>query len=163
QTTAQIKSAVQTYSSNRAAQYERAKAQVAQVLTAQMSPEEQAAFQQKSDSEKQQYYKQHSSEYRQLDQQAGSWGTGGSNNRAVNAATTAITGLLGGQSLQQAAVNAGSPYAAEAIGNTFSEHGSLPNGWAWLAAHGALGAITAQANGGNAGAGALSAAGAELV
>ncbi|RRD88363.1 hypothetical protein, partial [Conchiformibius steedae] len=33
QTTAQIKSAVQTYSSNRAAQYERAKAQVAQVLT----------------------------------------------------------------------------------------------------------------------------------
>ncbi|RRD88664.1 DNA/RNA non-specific endonuclease, partial [Conchiformibius steedae] len=33
----------------------------------------------------------------------------------------------------------------------------------WLAAHGALGAITAQANGGNAGAGALSAAGAELV
>ena len=43
------------------------------------------------------------------------------------------------------------------------KHGSLPNGWAWLLSHGALGALNAKVNGGNATAGALSAAGAELV
>lgn len=163
QATAQIQSAVKTYNENRIAQYEQEKAQIAQIPTAQMSPEEQEAFKQKSDSEKEQYYKQHSTTYQQLDQQADSWGTGGANSRAVNVATTAIIGLLGGQNLQQVAMNAGSPYLAETIGNTLSEHGSMPNDWAWLLAHGALGAITAEANGGNATAGALSAAGAELV
>lgn len=163
QATAQIQSAVKTYNENRIAQYEQEKAKIAQILTAQMSPEEQEAFKQKSDSEKKQYYKQHSTTYHQLDQQADSWGTGGTNSRAVNAATTTITGLLGGQNLQQAAMNAGSPYLAETIGNTLSEHSSMPNGWACLLSHGALGALNAKVNGGNATAGALSAAGAELV
>ncbi len=163
QATAQIQSAVKTYNENRIAQYEQEKAQIAQILTAQMSPEEQEAFKQKSDSEKEQYYKQHSTTYHQLDQQADSWGTGGANSRAVNAATTALTGILGGQSVSQVAVNTASPYAAQAIGATFSEHGSLPNGWAWLLSHGALGALNAKVNGGNAVSGAVSAAAAEAV
>ena len=52
QATAQIQSAVKTYNENRIAQYEQEKAQIAQILTAQMSPEEQEAFKQQSDSEK---------------------------------------------------------------------------------------------------------------
>ncbi|PIT09871.1 hypothetical protein BGI30_06465 [Snodgrassella alvi] len=79
----------------------------------------------------------------------------------MNAVTSAVTGILGGQSSLQAATNALAPYAAELIGQQFG-HGENQNQAAQLVAHALVGAISASVNGGNAAAGAVGASAAEL-
>ncbi|MCU1064504.1 hemagglutinin repeat-containing protein [Stenotrophomonas maltophilia] len=91
------------------------------------------------------------------------WGTGGEYNRALNAVTTALVGGAAGQGAGQVASNALAPYAAYFIGSTLDpNHGSDPNATLQLLSHAVLGALLAEANGGNAGTGAVSAAGGEL-
>uniref|UniRef100_UPI000AAA9A8C VENN motif pre-toxin domain-containing protein n=1 Tax=Stenotrophomonas maltophilia TaxID=40324 RepID=UPI000AAA9A8C len=91
------------------------------------------------------------------------WGTGGEYNRALNAVTTALVGGVAGQGAGQVASNALAPYAAYFIGSTLDpNHGSDPNATLQLLSHAVLGALLAEANGGSAGTGAVSAAGGEL-
>ncbi|MDO4907530.1 hemagglutinin repeat-containing protein [Neisseria sp.] len=90
------------------------------------------------------------------------WETGGSKTRALNAGTTLITGILGGQSEVQAAVNSASPYTAAIIGQTFGQNGSHPNEGLQLLAHAVNSGVLATVNGGSFEAGAVSGAGSEL-
>ncbi|UOO87655.1 VENN motif pre-toxin domain-containing protein [Neisseria arctica] len=90
------------------------------------------------------------------------WETGGSKARALNAGTTLITGILGGQSEVQAAVNTASPYTAQLIGQTFGQNGSHPNEALQLIGHALNSGILATVNGGSFEAGAVSGAGSEL-
>ncbi|WP_269768631.1 VENN motif pre-toxin domain-containing protein [Neisseria weixii] len=90
------------------------------------------------------------------------WETGGRKVRALNAGTTLITGILGGQSEIQAAVNSASPYTAQLIGQTFGQNGSHPNEALQLLAHAVNSGVLAVVNGGSFEAGAVSGAGSEL-
>ncbi|WP_372485794.1 hemagglutinin repeat-containing protein [Stenotrophomonas sepilia] len=91
------------------------------------------------------------------------WGDGGEYSRALGAVTTALVGGVAGQGAGQVASNALAPYAAYFIGSKLdSNHGSDPNATLQLLSHAVLGALLAEANGGNAGTGAVSAAGGEL-
>ncbi|NMT33244.1 hypothetical protein HGQ62_01105 [Stenotrophomonas maltophilia] len=84
-------------------------------------------------------------------------------NRALNAVTTALVGGVAGQGAGQVASNALAPYAAHFIGSTLDpNHGSDPNATLQLLSHAVLGALLAEADGGSAGTGAVSAAGGEL-
>lgn len=95
--------------------------------------------------------------------EAQKWATGGSYSRALDAVTTAIVGSVAGQGGSQVGANALAPYAAEFIGSQFDpNHGSDPNATLQLVSHALLGALLAEANGGNAGNGAVAAAGGEL-
>ncbi|WP_341272369.1 EndoU domain-containing protein [Neisseria meningitidis] len=85
---------------------------------------------------------------------------GGKHSRALNAGITLATGLLGGQSGLQSAVNAAAPYASEAIGRTFG-HGENKNETAQAIGHFLLGAAIARVNGGNFAAGGSAAVAAE--
>ena len=98
--------------------------------------------------------------YRKADAEAQNWGVGGKHSRALNAGTTLATGLLGGQSGLQSAVNAAAPYASEAIGRTFG-HGENKNETAQAIGHFLLGAAVARVNGGNFAAGGSAAVAAE--
>nr|WP_306738643.1 VENN motif pre-toxin domain-containing protein [Acinetobacter nosocomialis] len=80
------------------------------------------------------------------------WGMGGDQSRALNAVTTVITGVLGGQTDIQVAANTLAPYAAQQIGEKFG-HGEDKNKAAQLASHAILGATLAYLNGGNPAAG----------
>ncbi|NUE67588.1 VENN motif pre-toxin domain-containing protein, partial [Snodgrassella sp. ESL0253] len=115
----------------------------------------------RGEAEKQKILRDISKDYRTADEQAQSWGIGGGKSRALNAVTSAVTGILGGQTNLQAATNALAPYAAELIGKQFG-HGDNQNQAAQLVAHALLGAISASINGGNAAAGAVGASAAEL-
>ncbi|MGE4802900.1 hemagglutinin repeat-containing protein, partial [Yersinia hibernica] len=84
-------------------------------------------------------------------------GTGGSVQRAMQAATAAIQGLAGGN-MAQALTGASAPYLAEVI-----KAGTGDNQAANAMAHAVLGAVTAYASGNNALAGAAGAATAELM
>ncbi|CNI97436.1 adhesin/hemagglutinin [Yersinia frederiksenii] len=84
-------------------------------------------------------------------------GTGGSVQRAMQAATAAIQGLAGGN-MAQALSGASAPYLAEVI-----KAGTGDNQVANAMAHAVLGAVTAYASGNNALAGAAGAATAELM
>ncbi len=91
------------------------------------------------------------------------WGDGGEYSRALGAVTTALVGGVAGQGAGQVASNALAPYAAYFIGSKLdSNHGSDPNAALQLLSHAVLGALLAEANGGSAGTGAVSAAGGEL-
>ena len=84
-------------------------------------------------------------------------------NRALNAVTTALVGGEAGRGAGQVASNALAAYAAYFIGSRLDpNHGSDPNATLQLLSHAMLGALLAEANGGNAGTGAVSAAGGEL-
>ena len=85
---------------------------------------------------------------------------GGKHSRALNAGTTLATGLLGGQSGLQSAVNAAAPYASKAIGRIFG-HGENKNETAQAIGHFLLGATIVRVNGGNFAAGGLAAVAAE--
>ncbi len=91
------------------------------------------------------------------------WGDGGEYSRALSAVTTAVVGGVGGQGAGQVASNALARYAAYLIGSKLDpNHGSDPNATLQLLSHAVLGALLAEANGGSAGTGAVSAAGGEL-
>ncbi|MCO6509137.1 MAG: VENN motif pre-toxin domain-containing protein [Snodgrassella sp.] len=125
------------------------------------NPELWQDYNQLSEDKKQLVLRETSKDYRTADEQAQSWGIGGGKSRALNAVTSAVTGILGGQTNLQAATNALAPYAAELIGKQFG-HGDNQNQAAQLVAHALLGAISASVNGGNAAAGAVGASAAEL-
>ena len=125
------------------------------------NPELWQDYNQLSEDNKQLVLRETSKDYRTADEQAQSWGIGGGKSRALNAVTSAVTGILGGQTNLQAATNALAPYAAELIGKQFG-HGDNQNQAAQLVAHALLGAISASVNGGNAAAGAVGASAAEL-
>ncbi|UOO87161.1 VENN motif pre-toxin domain-containing protein [Neisseria arctica] len=99
--------------------------------------------------------------YNQAEQSAKDWGIGGSNSRALNAVTTVVTGALGGQSGLKTATNALAPYAAETIGQTFGQNGSNPNEAAQLLSHAILAGVVAATNGGDFTTGAVAGTGAE--
>lgn len=91
------------------------------------------------------------------------WGDGGEYSRALSAVTTAVVGGVAGEGAGQVASNALAPYAAYFIGSKLDpNHGSDPNATLQLLSHAVLGALLAEANGGSAGTGAVSAAGGEL-
>ncbi|WP_180297120.1 hemagglutinin repeat-containing protein, partial [Snodgrassella communis] len=113
------------------------------------NPELWQDYNQLSEDKKQLVLRETSKDYRTADEQAQSWGIGGGKSRALNAVTSAVTGILGGQTNLQAATNALAPYAAELIGKQFG-HGDNQNQAAQLVAHALLGAISASINGGNA-------------
>jgi filamentous hemagglutinin len=95
--------------------------------------------------------------------EAQKWATGGSYSRALDAVTTALVGSVSGQGNTQVVSNALAPYAAQFIGSKFDpNHGSDPDATLQLISHALLGALLAEANGGNAGNGAAAAAGGEL-
>ncbi|PIT08543.1 hypothetical protein BGI31_05445 [Snodgrassella communis] len=125
------------------------------------NPELWQDYNQLSEDKKQLVLRETSKDYRTADEQAQSWGIGGGKSRALNAVTSAVTGILGGQTNLQAATNALAPYAAELIGKQFG-HGDNQNQATQLVAHALLGAISASVNGGNAAAGAVGASAAEL-
>ncbi|WP_180296014.1 DNA/RNA non-specific endonuclease [Snodgrassella communis] len=125
------------------------------------NPELWQDYNQLSEDKKQLVLRETSKDYRTADEQAQSWGIGGGKSRALNAVTSAVTGILGGQTNLQAATNALAPYAAELIGKQFG-HGDNQNQAAQLVAHALLGAISASVNGGNAAAGAVGTSAAEL-
>jgi filamentous hemagglutinin len=77
--------------------------------------------------------------------------------------TTALVGGVAGQGAGQVASNALAPYAAYFIGSKLDpSHGSDPNATLQFLSHTVLGALLAEANGGSAGTGAVSATGGEL-
>ena len=91
------------------------------------------------------------------------WGIGSQNGRALEAVTTLLVSVVSGQGSGQVAANALAPYAAQLIGDKFdTNHGSDPNAALQLLSHALLGALLAEANGGNAANGAGAAAGGEL-
>lgn len=118
------------------------------------------AYAKLDETERQNILINYSETYRKADAEAQNWGVGGKHSRALNAGTTLATGLLGGQSGLQSAVNAAAPYASEAIGRTFG-HGENKNETAQAIGHFLLGAAIARVNGGNFAAGGSAAVAAE--
>ena len=92
---------------------------------------------------------------------AASWGPTGENTRALKVVTGLLVGGVSGQGASQLAANASAPYAAEAIGDYFTQPGH-ENHTAQLLSHAVLGGILAAANGTNATAGASAGASGEL-
>ncbi|MFC5476383.1 hemagglutinin repeat-containing protein [Paraherbaspirillum soli] len=89
------------------------------------------------------------------------WGPTGDYTRAMKVVTGVLVGGGVGQGVGQIAANAGAPYAAEAIGDYFSQPGH-DNQTAQLLSHAVLGAVLAVANGSSAAAGAGAGASGEL-
>lgn len=148
-TSKQVAADVQAYQSNKAAQ----------TYYDGLSTEQKKAFNALSAEQRDAVLTANSPDY----DNAKKWGTGGDYNRALNAVTTALVGGVAGQGAGQVASNALAPYAAYFIGSRLDpSHGSDPNATLQLLSHAVLGALLAEANGGSAGTGAVSAAGGEL-
>ena len=92
---------------------------------------------------------------------AASWGPTGDNTRALKVVTGLLVGGVSGEGISQLAANASAPYAAQAIGDYFTQPGH-ENQTAQLLTHAVLGGILAAANGTNAAAGASAGAAGEL-
>ena len=162
QATATIAGAVQTFSQNQAKEAQKAQ-EAAQTEFEQTlknsNPEGYAAYQKLDDSSKQNILLA-DSKYAQAYNAARDWGLGGSNSRLLNAATTLVTGVLGGQTNLQVAANTVAPYAAQAIGQAVG-HGDNKNEAAQAVGHMLLGAALAYANHANPVAGGVAAVAAE--
>ena len=162
--TATIMQSVRTFSSDMANKAAKERLEAREQAEQEMynnNPELWQEYNELTESEKQLVLRETNKEYQAADDQAQSWGIGGNKSRALNAVTTAITGILGGQTNMQVLTNTLAPYASELIGRKFG-HGEDQNKAAQLLAHAILGAVTASVNGGNAAAGAAGATGAEL-
>ena len=150
QSTATIASAVRTFSGNmaqKAALEQEATRQETLDDWAQHQPEQLAKYNSKeTEAEKTNFLLENSPSFQTAYETKASWGIGGSNSRALNAATTLITGALGGQTDLQAAANALAPYAAAGIGQQFG-HGDNQNEAAQAVSHFVLGATLAYING----------------
>ncbi len=162
QATATIAGAVQTFSQNQAKEAQKAQ-EAAQTEFEQTlknsNPEGYAAYQKLDDSSKQNILLA-DSKYAEAYNAARDWGLGGSNSRLLNAATTLVTGVLGGQTNLQVAANTVAPYAAQAIGQAVG-HGDNKNEAAQAVGHMLLGAALAYANHANPVAGGVAAVAAE--
>ena len=126
-----------------------------------LTPEQLAAFNNLSTKEQQEALRVGSDSYNQAFTQVNDWSKGGDSRRALDAVSAAIASYGGGLSAGQLATNALAPYAASLIGDQFG-HGENRNEALQLLSHAVLGAVLAQVNGGDATAGAVGAAGAEL-
>ncbi|KQG94627.1 hypothetical protein APC57_10570 [Acinetobacter baumannii] len=153
--TSTIAAASRTYAQDQIKNTAAEKEAIGKQIASQLSPEEQAAINKMSATDKDNYLSQYGiydaalANEKAVTQQ---WGMGGDKSRALNAVTTAITGALGGQTDLQVAANALAPYAAQQIGKEFG-HGEDKNKAAQLASHAILGTTLAYLNGGNPAAG----------
>ncbi len=118
----------------------------------QLSPEDQEKFKTLGTTVKEAYLSENIPGYAEAltNQKAvtATWGIGGNGSRAVNAVTTALTAVLGGQTDLQMVTNTLAPYAAQVIGKEFG-HGEDKNTAAQLISHAILGATLAYINGGD--------------
>lgn len=153
--TSTIAAASRTYAQDQIKNAAAEKETIGKQIASQLSPEEQIKLKEMSASDKDAYLAQYGvydaalANEKAVTQQ---WGMGGNKGRALNAVTTVITGVLGGQTDIQVAANALAPYAAQQIGEKFG-HGEDKNKAAQLASHAILGATLAYLNGGNPAAG----------
>lgn len=150
--TSTIVAATRTYSQNQQAKAnveKQAKEQVAlDELKAQGGADWDAYQNLETPAAQEDFLKSKNTDYKTAAESAQAWGIGGSNSRALNAVTMAITGALGGQTDLQVATNSLSPYAAQLIGEQWG-HGEDKNTAAQLTAHAILGATLAYVNGAN--------------
>ena len=161
--TSDIVSATHTFSSNRQKTAAENKAKAEAEFEGRLKAQNDGSYEayaKLDETERQKILINYSETYRKADAEAQNWGVGGKHRRALNAGTTLATGLLGGQSGLQSAVNAAAPYASEAIGRTFG-HGENKNETAQAIGHFLLGATIARVNGGNFAAGGSAAVAAE--
>ena len=161
--TSDIVSATHTFSSNRQKTAAENKAKAEAEFEGRLKAQNDGSYEayaKLDETERQKILINYSETYRKADAEAQNWGVGGKHRRALNAGTTLATGLLGGQSGLQSAVNAAAPYASEAIGRTFG-HGENKNETAQAIGHFLLGATIARVNGGNSAAGGAAAVAAE--
>ncbi|UOO82818.1 hemagglutinin repeat-containing protein [Uruburuella testudinis] len=149
--TADITSAVRTFSGNMAQKAQQKQAELRTQAEQELQTYDSDAwvlYQAMNEADKQAALLLANPEYAQSTQLAQDWGNGGSKARALNAVTAALTGVLRGQTEVQATANALAPYAAAGIGNTFG-HGENKNEAAQYALHGILGATLAYLNNAN--------------
>ena len=161
--TSDILSAAHTFSSNRQKTAAKNKAKAEAEFEGRLKAQNDGSYEaytKLDETERQKILINYSETYRKADAEAQDWGVGGKHSRALNAGITLATGLLGGQSGLQSAVNAAAPYASEAIGRTFG-HGENKNETAQAIGHFLLGAAVARVNGGNFAAGGSAAVAAE--
>ena len=149
--TSTIATAGRTYSQDQIKKAVQEKEALQEELKTQLSPEEQANFRNLSSKEKDDKFAGNSEYAVALANEKAvteKWGMGGDYSRGLNAVTTALTAVLGGQTDLQAATNTLAPYAAQVIGQQWG-HGEDKNTAAQLAAHAILGATLAYINGGD--------------
>ena len=161
--TSDIVSAARTFSSNRQKTAAENKAKAEAEFEGRLKAQNDGSYEayaKLDETERQKILINYSETYRKANAEAQNWGVGGKHSRALNAGITLATGLLGGQSGLQSAVNAAAPYASEAIGRTFG-HGENKNETAQAIGHFLLGAAIARVNGGNFAAGGSAAVAAE--
>ena len=141
-----VKSAVDTYTSNKLNEAEiakrRAKAEYDKAQANNASKEELDFLEYR---------------LREAKREVGEWGYGGGNRRAIDTVTALFTGVLSGQGASATTVATLSPTVNKLIAD--NTHDKVTN----ALAHAVWGAIEAQVNGGRAAHGAISAAGAELL
>ncbi|MFD1245790.1 hypothetical protein ACFQ3H_11575, partial [Paralysiella testudinis] len=149
QATATIATAARTFSSDRVKAAAKEKAQAEADYTNRLKTQNDGSYERfmaKDTNGQHTEMLRNDTVYAQADNQAKDWGIGGSNSRALNAATTLITGTLGGQTNLQVAANTLAPYAAASIGSTVG-HGENKNETAQAVGHFILGATLAYVNG----------------
>ena len=150
--TSTIATAGRTYSQDQIKKAVQEKEAIKDELNKSLSPEEKAFIKTKTSEEQDAYYSAHAAGYTAAlaNEKAVTkeWGMGGDYSQGLNAVTTALTAVLGGQTDLQAATNTLAPYAAQVIGQQWG-HGEDKNTAAQLAAHAILGATLAYINGGD--------------
>ena len=149
--TSTIATAGRTYAQDQIKNAAAEKEALQEELKTQLSPEDQANFKNLSSKEKNDKFAGNPEYAAALAYEKSvteKWGMGGDYSRGLNAVTTALTAVLGGQTDLQAATNTLAPYAAQVIGQQWG-HGEDKNTAAQLAAHAILGATLAYINGGD--------------
>jgi len=149
--TSTIATAGRTYSQDQIKKAVQEKEALQGELKTQLSPEEQAKIKNYTIKQKDEYFAGNPEYAAALANEktvTEKWGMGGDYSRGLNAVTTALTAVLGGQTDLQAATNTLAPYAAQVIGQQWG-HGEDKNTAAQLAAHAILGATLAYINGGD--------------
>ena len=149
--TADITSAVRTFSGNMAKENEQKKAQAEKTYEDRLKEQNDGSYERFMAQDANSRHLQmltNDSAYAAADIASREWGIGGSNSRLLNAATTLITGTLGGQTDLQVAANTLAPYASAGIGRSVG-HGENKNEVAQAVGHFVLGATLAYINGGD--------------
>ena len=149
--TADITAAVRTFSGNMAKEKQQEKAQAEKAYEDRLKEQNDGSYERFIAQDANSRHLQmlaNDSAYAAADSASREWGIGGSNSRLLNAATTLITGTLGGQTDLQVAANTLAPYASAGIGRSVG-HGENKNEVAQAVGHFVLGATLAYINGGD--------------
>ena len=149
--TADITAVVRTFSGNMAKENEQKKAQAEKAYEDRLKEQNDGSYERfmaQDDHSRHLQMLANDSAYAAADIASREWGIGGSNSRLLNAATTLITGTLGGQTDLQVAANTLAPYASAGIGRSVG-HGENKNEAAQAVGHFVLGATLAYINGGD--------------